>query len=126
MNYNPDLKITKIKENMETEIKKVKTLEITEAVKDSRVNGLKIKKGDIIGLCQGEIKFIGKSYEGVVMKLLQKVFTDEELVTIFYGKDIDESTASALKEKIENEIEIDEVEIYYGGQPLYPYLISLE
>ncbi len=124
--FNEEVNLEELKEVMQDEIKKVKTAEITEAVKDSKLNGMEIKEGDIIGLCDGEIKVSGTNFSDVVNDLFAEILNGEELITIYYGEKVSEEEVYELKEKLENNFNLDEIEIYYGGQPLYPYIISLE
>ncbi|PUU94115.1 MULTISPECIES: DAK2 domain-containing protein [Halanaerobium] len=115
-----------LKESMEAEIKYVKTLEITQAVKDSKINGLEIKKDSYIGLKDGDILVSADTERETVINLLNKVAEDEELVTIYYGEGITEAEAEEIKAIMEENFDFDEIEIYPGGQPLYPFIISLE
>ncbi|PTV99340.1 hypothetical protein C8C76_11158 [Halanaerobium saccharolyticum] len=115
-----------LKESMEAEIKYVKTLEITQAVKDSKVNGLEIKKDSYIGLKDGDILVSADTERETVINLLNKVAEDEELVTIYYGEGITETEAEEIKAIMEENFDFDEIEVYPGGQPLYPFIISLE
>jgi len=126
MVYNDELSPEELKENMEAEIKEVKTLEITKAVKDSKVNGMEIKEGSYIGLCDDKIIVTGENKEETIVELLKETAEDEELVTIYYGEGIDREDAENIKEIMEDKFGFDEIEIYPGGQPLYPYIISLE
>lgn len=126
MVFDDQLELEKLKEEMEAEIKYVKTLEITQAVKDSKVNGLEIKKDHYIGLKNGDILVSADNEKETVKKLLDEVAEDEELVTIYYGEGITEAEAEAIKQVMENNFDFDEIEVYLGGQPLYPFIISLE
>jgi len=126
MVYNDELDPAELKEEMESEITEVKTLEITKAVKDSKVNGMEIKEGAYIGLCNNNIAVSEQSKYNTIVKLLESSFDDEELLTIYYGEGVNLKEAEDIKEMIKNKFDIDEVEVYNGGQPLYPYIISLE
>lgn len=126
MVFNDEKSLTNLKEEMTAETEYVKTAEITRAVKDSAVNGLKIEEGDIIGLFDGEIEAAGETCEKVAIKLFKNCWQDEDLITIYYGKEISEKEAQKLKDKLKKEFNIDEIELYEGGQPLYPYIISME
>ena len=126
MVFDDQSKPEELKERMEAEIKYVKTLEITQAVKDSKVKGMEIKKDNYIGLRDGEILVTSESKKETVIKLLEKVSEDEELVTIYYGEGIPESEAEEIKNIMEDNFDFDEIEVYPGGQPLYPFIISLE
>ncbi|MGM0438290.1 MAG: DAK2 domain-containing protein [Bacillota bacterium] len=124
--FNDQAELADLKEAMEGETEYVKTAEITTAVKDSQVKGLQIKEGDIIGLFDGEIVVHGESYKEVVLKLFEKKLNGEDLVTIYYGEDVSKEEAKELKDELKDKFNLDEIEIYNGGQPLYPYIISLE
>ena len=127
MVYNEEADLASLVEAMEEERQQVRTAEITRAVKDSKVRGLKIKEGDVIGLIDGNIVVKGSDYSRVVLKLFEKSLEEEELVTIYYGEEIEERRAVNLRNKILDRFDsIDEVEIYAGQQPHYPYIISLE
>ncbi|RCW62011.1 DAK2 domain-containing protein [Halanaerobium sp. ST460_2HS_T2] len=126
MIYDDQASPSQLKERMEAEIKYVKTLEITQAVKDSKVNGLEIKKDNYIGLKDGDILVSAETERETVINLLNKVAEDEELVTIYYGEGITEAEAEEVKNIMEENFDFDEIEIYPGGQPLYPFIISLE
>lgn len=105
----------------------VKTAMVTYAIRDSEYNGIAIKQGDIIGLHNGQIEFSGKSVHDVVLEMMKKIITDEdELITIYYGADIQESDAQSITSEIENQYDYCDVECHNGGQPLYYYLISVE
>ena len=124
--FNDQADLADLKEAMEGETNYVKTAEITTAVKDSQVKGFEIKEGDIIGILDGEIEVHGDNYEEVVLKLFEKKLEDEDLITIYYGEDVTEEEAEDLKNQLQEKFNLDEIEIYNGGQPLYPYIISLE
>ncbi len=105
----------------------VKTAMVTYAIRDSEYNGIAIKQGDIIGLHNGQIEFSGKSIHDVVLEMMKKIITDEdELITIYYGADIQESDAQSITSEIESQYDYCDVECHNGGQPLYYYLISVE
>ncbi len=124
--FNDNDEIKKIQTEMEQEITSVKTIEITNAVKDSKVNGFEINKGDVIGIVDGNIKAAGNNDLEVVNNIIDKVWDDEDLITIYYGDGADEIEAQKIKESFQEKSGYVEVEIYEGGQPLYPYIISME
>ncbi|RCW51424.1 MULTISPECIES: DAK2 domain-containing protein [unclassified Halanaerobium] len=127
MVYDDDnIDINQLKQKMENEIQYVKTLEITKAVKDSKINGMKINENDIIGISDGKIINSGNNYNDVILELIKKTIEDEELITIYYGQDIENQDAEDIKKLITDNFDFDEIEIYSGGQPLYPYIISME
>lgn len=125
--YNNDGELCQVTSAMNAEIQNVGYAEVTYAVRDSAVNGLDIKEGDIIGIINGKISLQGSTVETVVLQLLEKMQTqDYELVTLFYGADITENEALQIKGKIMGQYPDSEVEMHYGGQPHYSYLLSIE
>jgi len=124
--YNEEASLSDLKEAMTIEMQNVKTIEITTAIKDSKVNGIEIKKGDVIGLFNYDIKIAGSSYQEVVVELIKGIREEEDLVTIYYGEDVTEKDALEIKEILAENFDLEEVEIYNGKQPLYPFIISLE
>ncbi len=124
--FNDNEELDELKESMEDEINYVKTIEITKAVKDSKVNGFEISENDVIGIVNGDIKGVGNSDIEVIEDLMDKVWEDEDLITIYYGDGASEEDAAEIKKKFQEKSKDAEVEIYKGGQPLYPYIISME
>ncbi len=118
-----------IVEQMKGELEYVKTIEITEAVKDSNLKDLSIEEGEVIGIVEGDITGKGENYHDVALEMVKENHQFEDLITIYYGEDISEEEAEELQEEIKKSLDDNfelEVEIYSGGQPLYPYIISLE
>lgn len=126
MVYNEEADLNDLSEAMKLEMENVKTCEITTAVKDSRVNGIEIKVGDVIGLFNHDITTVGKEYQEVIINLISDIIEGEELATIYYGEEVSEEDAQRIKNTLMNNYDFDEVEIYNGKQPLYPFIISLE
>ena len=107
--------------------KQVKTGEVTFAVRDAVVNNIQIKKNEIIGLFDGDLIAKGETVNGTTAELIDKMLTgDEEIITFFYGEDVKAEQAEELAEEIGRNHPSLEVELHYGGQPLYYYLFSLE
>jgi len=115
------------REEMTKAFAHVKTGEVTYAVRDSSFNGFSIKEKDILGLVNGSIEIIGQDVNQVVLDVIEKmVEPDHELITLFYGHHVTEEEANAVAARISEDFPNVEVEVHYGGQPLYYYLISLE
>lgn len=115
------------KENMIDAIADVKTGQVTYSVRDTEYNSTKIKKDDIIGIAEGDIVSSGKEINEVAKELLSKMIDDDiSLVTILYGIDLSEELAKNLEEELSDAYEDIDVELIYGGQPLYYYIFSLE
>lgn len=107
----------------------VATAQVTFAARDSEIDGEPIKQGEIMGLCNGKIKYTGTDIIDIAYKSTVKVFkrAQSSIITLIYGEGISEEQALAVKEKLENKYS-DEVEISIvnGGQPIYYFIISVE
>lgn len=127
LTFQPEVDWEENEKNMLEVIPTVKTGEVTFAVRDTKINGLKIAKNDIIGIFGGEIVVKGDDVSEVTKELLDKmVDEDSELVSVYYGSDVVEDDAEALVEELEEKFEDCDVEINEGGQPLYYYIVSVE
>lgn len=124
--FNPDMELEEVAQDMSQEIEKVITGEVTQAVRDSQINGLQIKAGDFIGIVGDEIKVKAATAEDAVMLILEQMAEEGELITIFYGKDVADQEAIELKKRVEEGFSRHEVEMHKGGQPHYHYLLSVE
>ena len=112
---------------MKAEADRVHTIEVTHAVRDSRSNGLKVKKGDVIGLINDKLEFAGSDYGEVVNKALGKLGADSfELVTVYRGKDATDDELKKLESDIRSTHPGLEVEVQQGGQQHYPFILSVE
>ncbi|MGB9809162.1 MAG: DAK2 domain-containing protein [Caldanaerobacter sp.] len=110
--------------DIEEVLKGVKTIEVTFAVRKSKINGFDIKEGDILGFVNEKLEMVGKDYNEVAKNLIMNSVTPEtSLVTIYYGKDVTREEAETLRDFVSDQLD---VEVHYGGQPLYYYVISLE
>jgi hypothetical protein len=109
-------------------IKRVTTGEITFAARNGRFGRHTMKQGDILGLIDGKVEAVGGDPAEMLKNIVQRmVRSDDEIVTVYYGKDVsDESAAAAcdaLKEILPSGVE---VEVHNGGQSLYYYIVSVE
>lgn len=112
---------------MEAAAQRVRTGQVTYAVRDTELEGMHIHEGDIIGLYNGKIQTVGNDIHDVTLRLMQEAVTeDDELITVFYGKDVAEQDAQALTDALAKAYGDCDVEMQMGGQPLYYYLISVE
>ena len=112
---------------MNKRAKQVKTGEVTYATRDATVDNITVKKGDIIGISDGSLLVSSRSVDETTMELIRFLLREEmEIITLFYGKDINEGQAFKLAELVRKEFPEIEVELQYGGQPLYYYLLSAE
>lgn len=125
--FNEENSIEDNVNDMTASINTVKTGQVTYAVRDTSMNGLDIKKDDIIALLDKDIVNHGSDVEEQTVELIKKMVDEDNfLITIFYGEMIDEDTAKSLKDKVEEIADQCDVEIVYGGQPIYYYIISVE
>ena len=127
INFVPELSPEENKENMMREMAKVKTGQVTYAVRNTMIDDKEIKAGDIMGICDRGIVAGGQSVEATTMDTLKEMLDEEsELVTVYYGAEIGEAEAEAFLEKVQKVCKGCEVELQSGGQPIYYYLISVE
>ena len=103
----------------------VHTLSVTRAVKDATIDGLSIKAGEYMGLCDRKIGYTGTDYEIIVLEMLRN-FPDASFVTVLYGDEITEENANIIFEKLKAVVPDAECNLLFGGQPLYDFVISVE
>ncbi len=114
-------------ENMRVGISRVKSGQITQAVRDSNFQDLEIKEGDFMGMQEGKVVTLGKELDLTAISLLEKMIEDEsEVVTIFFGEGVTSEQAAQLLADAQNQFDHCEFELHYGGQPLYSYIFSVE
>ena len=127
VNFMPDLTSKENLENMTAEMERVKTAQITYAVRTTNIDGMEIEKGDIMAIGDEGMLAVEHSPEEAAKAALKAMLDeDSELVTIYYGCDVKEEDAEKLKEEAEKEFPDKELELQYGGQPIYYYMISAE
>ena len=125
--YIPDSGVDENVENMKEGYEFVSTGQVTYAVRDTMIDGKSIHDGDIMGLDDGGIEAVGKDVTETTLNLvLSMVDEDSELISLYYGEDIKEEEAESMADSIREVCPDCEVEINYGGQPIYYYLISVE
>lgn len=125
--FNPNQGIHENLENMTEAYSSIKSGEITFAVREGSFENISFNKGDIIGLYDHKITVAGDDVKIVLFELLSQMVDDEnELITIFYGQDINDKEIEEISEALAKEFPEKEVEMYSGGQPLYYFLISVE
>ncbi len=114
-------------ENMTEAIGEVKTGQVTFAVRDTQIGDTVISEGDILGILGSDIVCDTKDISEATVELIDKmVDEDSELISIYYGEDVKEEDANKVAEIVEEKYEDLDVEITYGGQPLYYYIVSVE
>lgn len=127
INYVPDLSVEENTETMLAEIEAVATGQVTYAVRDTHIDGREIRQGDFMGLGDHGILSVGTSISGVTLELVDAMMSsDKELISIYYGEEIDKEDAEKLGERLSEKYPDCDIELQYGGQPIYYYIISAE
>lgn len=127
LQFNAEASVPENKTNMTHAIDNVASGQVTYAVRNTTMNGFKLKEGDIIGLDNKRILAKGENIEETTLKLVKALKNDEhEMITLYYGKDVTEDAAEALAAKVQEEYPDCDVDFHFGGQPVYYYMVSLE
>ena len=127
INFIYDASIEDNIQRMTEEMNIIKSGQITYAVRDTLVNGTKIKQGDIMGLNEKDILAVGKDISETTLELIGSMLDDDsDLVSLYYGDSVSEEDAKELVDLIEDKYPDVEVELNYGGQPIYYYFLSIE
>ncbi len=127
LNFSEDRSLDENAESMTEKSRSIVTGEITYAVRNTTIGDLEINQGDIIGLVNGDIVGSGSTPEDVVSATLKKIPTaNSGLISVYYGTEVSSVTAQNLFNQLESLFPQAEVELYYGGQPLYYYFFSVE
>ena len=127
INYIPDSTPEENAERMSEELGTVKTGQVTYAVRDTVIDDKEIKQDDFMGIGDQGILSVGKELETTVLDMIEQLIDeDSAIVSIYYGEDAREDAANAIGEKITEAHPDVEVEVHYGGQPIYYYVISVE
>ena len=112
---------------MRAEAERVQTIEVTHAVRDTRSNGVKVRKGDVIGLINDRLEIAGHDYSQVIKDALGKLGPDAyELVTVYRGEQASDDELARLESEIRSNYPSLEVEVQQGGQQHYPFILSVE
>ncbi len=125
--YNPELDFEENKERMKKAIDTVKTGQITSAVRESKKNGHMIKKGELLGIQDGDITCHSGDMFETATKLLEGMVTDDDsVITIFYGDGVTEDFAEQIGAMVRDKYADYDVELQFGGQPVYPFVFAVE
>ena len=127
INYMPNRTTEENQNIMTEEMANVKSGAVTYSVRDTVIKGREIKQGDIMGISDSEILNTGAQVMSTTVELINKlVDKDTELVTLYYGNDATEDEANLIADKVSEEHPDIEVEVHFGGQPVYYYYLSVE
>jgi len=125
--YNSDLTFEENVNSMGKTINNIKTGEITNAVRDANLFVGEIKKGAFIGLSNGKVKIVSDTLHDAVIELAREMIEgSEEILTFYYGEGISTEENKELESDLKNYFPKIEIEFHKGGQPLYPYIFSVE
>ncbi len=125
--FNPDVTVEENKTAMVHAIDGVASGQVTYAVRNTSMNGFKLKEGDIIGLDAKKILAKGEDVAETTLQLIKKMKRDEhEMITLYYGEGVTEEECESLAAKVAEEFPDCDVDYHYGGQPVYYYMVSLE
>lgn len=127
LEYNAEASLKENQANMEGNMTTVASGEVTHAIRDTKIDGMEIQKDDFLGIVDGKIVEATPDLKETAIKMVKQMLDeDSEVVTILVGADGDSETAEAIKDAILDVDDELDVQIYDGGQPVYPYLISVE
>ena len=127
LGFNPEVSIDENLASMESARGAVQTLEITQAVRDSVVDGLEVREGEYMAILDGRLAALSDAVDDAVRQGMQHSAADEDsVITLYWGEGASAEAAAALQEELEDLYGGAEVDVYEGGQPHYPYLVSVE
>lgn len=114
-------------ENMAEAIEDVKTGQVTFAVRDTKIGDTVISEGDILGIIGSKIVANTREIKDTTLELIEKMVDDDsELLSVYFGEDVSEDEAEELEDILEDKYDDLDIEVTYGGQPLYYYIVSVE
>lgn len=127
INYLPDLSAEENVEAMEEAITTVKTGQVTYAVRDTKIDDKEIHEGNIMGIGDSGILAVGEELEATTLEMFKELVDDmSEIISIYYGEEVDEAVANELGDKVGEMFPGCDVEVHFGGQPIYYYVVSVE
>ena len=127
INYVPEKSVEDNEKDMTEEITRVKTGQITYAVRDTHIDDKEIHEGDIMGIGEHGMLAVGKEVAAVAKETVEQMVDDEtELISIYYGEGFTEEEAEKLAGELEEQYDYCDVEVNCGGQPIYYCIISVE
>ena len=127
INYIADSSVEDNVERMTAEMSRVKTGQVTYAVRDTELDGKIIKENDIMGIGDQGIVAVGQDIADTTVEMIKELVDDDtELISVYYGADVSEEDAEGIASRVNEEYPDLDVEVNYGGQPIYYYLISIE
>ncbi len=127
LSFNPEADLDENEENMEDSLDTVKSGQITQAIRDTAIDGLEITKGHYMGIVDGKIVVDDENIVKATEEMLDKMIDeDSEVITILVGQDGNDDDAQAVSDYLDEKYDDLETEIHQGDQPVYPYLVAVE
>lgn len=128
ISYVPEMSPAENEANMTEEITNVATGQVTYAVRDTEIDGMTIHENDIMGIGDHGMLAVGTDIEDTTVSMVNEMLkdSDAELISIYYGQDVTEEAAGALCDRISKGHGDCDVELQFGGQPVYYYVVSAE
>ncbi len=112
---------------MNEAVSEVLSIEVTRSIRNTTLGGIAVAEGDYMGLVDGDLAVVESSAEAALLASLAGCgLADDQIVTIYWGADTDQETVEGVAGKIENQAPGIQVDLFYGGQPHYPYFVSVE
>ena len=125
--FDPDVDLAVNESNMKKAIEGVRTGQVTYAARDSEFDGRRIKEGDFMAMADGKLIYTSRKMEDVLKKLARELAGKKSsFITVIYGEGADEKGAQDFADLLQKEAKNAEVNVVYGGQPVYSYIISVE
>ena len=127
INFMPDSTADENAQRMTEELSNVKSGQVTYAVRDTLIDDNSIKQGDYMGIGDSSILSVGKDMETVTKEMIdQMVDEDSAIISIYYGEEVQDEEAQQLGKELGEQYPDCEIEVHYGGQPIYYYVVSVE
>lgn len=127
INYVADMGVEENTRNMTEELAKVQTGQVTYAIRDTTIDDKEIKQGDYMGIGDDGILSVGRDVAEVTYQMIRDIAGEaNELISIYYGEDIKEEDAEKMRQRVAEGYPSHDVELQFGGQPIYYYIVSVE
>ena len=127
INYVPDISIEENEAVMAREAGNVATGQVTYAVRDTMIDDKEIHQGDFMGIGDNGILSVGTDLASVAYEMIQGMMNEDyKLISIYYGEEVEEAQAQALADKVKDAFDDCDIELQFGGQPIYSYIVSAE
>lgn len=125
--FMPEADVKENTESMQEEMNRVKTGQVTYAVRDTSLNGVEIKQGNIMGIGDAGVLSVGEEIIDTTFAMIEAMMDeDSELISIYYGEEVSEDAANEIADRVMDAYPDVDVEIHFGGQPVYYYVVSVE